>query len=345
MTNPATCDSNLQVSVSVTQTLLQALRQYDHINLNALLAEAGIDPEQLSQPENRIPYAQQARLWQLAVTASKDESFPLTFAQQSQPASFSVAGYIAMNSRTVGEAMDASQLYQRAAGEGGALSIARDADNIYVNYLPVDPGLNSTPPRSCAMLAANLILGRWLVGETYTPIAVELSMSEPDRPDIFVDFFRCSVQFSCPKDQLTFRRELEHIPIPHASLELLALMKQRADKVIAQATPKQTLAAQVAALLVQSLLGQEPDKATIAENLGMSPRTLQRKLAKESTSYQEVLDQTRHKLALDYLEQPQLNITDIAYLLGFTEPSAFYRAFKKWHGLPPGQYREKHIHR
>ena len=72
----------------------------------------------------------------------------------------------------------------------------------------------------------------------------------------------------------------------------------------------------------------------------MSPRTLQRKLATENTSYQKVLDQTRYRMALDYLQQPRLAVSAVAYLLGFTEPSAFYRAFRKWHGSTPGRYRD-----
>ena len=332
--------SSRQVSVSVTQTLLQAAASVGIENTEALLQQAGIESSLLLQPENRIPFEQQAQLWHLVIEAVNDETFPLTFGRHSQPASFSMAGYIAINSQTIGEAMDAFQTYQIAAGQGGELSIERNGENIDACYHPVDPGYTSTAMRSCAMLAANLTLGRWLVGETYTPSYVGLTMSEPANIEAFNEFFQCPVNFAQPRDLLRFPVAIADTPIPHASLELLNLMIERAEKVIADSAGKETLAAQVARLLINSLMGQEPDKSFIAEQLGISQRTLQRRLAKENSSYQEVLDRTRHQLALDYLQQMQLTISDIAYLLGFTEPSAFYRAFKKWHGMTPGQYRE-----
>jgi len=333
-------ENTLQVSVSLTQTLLKAAVAAGVSDTSHLLQQAGIDEQLLLQPENRIPFAQQAQLWRLISEATDNESLPLIFGQQSQPASFSMAGYIAMNSQTIGEAMDASQTYQVAAGQGGELSIQRNAEHIQVHYVPVDPGSHSTQVRSCAMLAANFVLGRWLIGESYTPQFANLSMPSPADAAPFEAFFQCPVRFEQPQDFLQFPLNIASTPIPHASLELLNLMKQRADKVIADSIGKETLSAQVARLLADALMGQEPDKGFIAQQLGVSQRTLQRKLAKENSSYQEVLDQTRHNLALEYLQQAQLSVADIAYLLGFAEPSTFYRAFKKWHAMTPGQYRD-----
>ncbi|GAB3094998.1 AraC family transcriptional regulator [Aestuariicella hydrocarbonica] len=334
-------DSGLEVSVSITQTLVQALRQSGIEHTDGLLLKAGIDPSQLQRPENRIDFACQERLWQLAMEATRDDSFPLTFARQSQPASFNLAGYIAMNSRTIGDAIDAMEVYQRSAGEGGVFTISRHGQHIAIEYQPVNPEAAISTVRSCALLAANLMLGRWLVGPAYTPNTVELCLPKPARPENFTDFFQCPVQFGQAKNVIRFPRALESIAIPHASLELLSLMQQRAEKIIQARNPGNTLTLKVASLIATSLQGQEPDRASVAEKLGISQRTLQRRLASEQTSYQEVLDQTRNDLALDYLRQPQLTITDIAYLLGFTEPSAFYRAFKKWQGITPGQYRDK----
>ncbi|WP_439135507.1 AraC family transcriptional regulator ligand-binding domain-containing protein [Pseudomaricurvus sp.] len=339
--NPeASPNSDLQVSVSLTQTLVKALQEYAVPDINDLLLQADIDPALLLETENRIPFFKQEHFWQLANQISGDDGFPLAFAEHTQPASFSVAGYIVMNSRTIGEAMDAMVTYQRSAGEGGSFALQRDDENLNIQYLPVNPDSPISPIRSCALIAANLVLGRWLVGSAYTPTHVSLCLPEPEHKQRFDDFFQCPVSYQQSSDFMLFPRELENTAIPHASHEILDLMKQRAEKIINAATHKAPVTAQVSKLIAESLLGQEPDKARIAEKLGVSQRTLQRKLAKEKSSYQEVLDKTRHQLALDYLQQPKLTITDTAYLLGFTEPSAFYRAFKKWHGMTPGQYRE-----
>ncbi|MBU3069587.1 AraC family transcriptional regulator [Aestuariicella sp. G3-2] len=340
MNSESSPNADLQVSVSLTQSLVKALQEYPVPDIDDLLLQAGIDPAVLLEPENRIPFYKQEKFWQLANRSSGDAGFPLTFAEHTQPASFSVAGYIVMNCSTIGEAMESVVTYQRSAGEGGSFALQREEQHLNIRYLPVNPDSPISPVRSCAMIAANLVFGRWLVGSAYTPTQVSLCFPEPEHQQRFDDFFQCPVAYNQDSDFMLFPRALENTPIPHASHEMLDLMKQRADKIIHQTTHKSPVTAQVSKLISESLLGQEPDKARIADQLGVSQRTLQRKLAKEDTSYQEVLDKTRHQLALDYLQQPKLTITDTAYLLGFTEPSAFYRAFKKWHGMTPGRYRE-----
>jgi len=331
-----------QVSVSITLTLIQALQQLGVKNTSELLTKAGIDHGLLAQPENRLPFPQQEAFWQLAVDAS-DETLPLVFAAQSQPASFSITGYIAMNSHTVGEALDATAHYLAVAGEGGHIEVERDNEQIHVEYVPLNAQNNLSAVRSCAMLAANLMLGRWLIGDAFTPTNVDLMLAAPTGATVFERFFKAPLNFSAQRNRLSFQRHIEDINIPHASLDLLNLMKARADRVIAQtqsASAHHQVTDQIVTLLVSSLMGQEPDKARIADKLNMSQRTLQRRLCAEGTSYQQVLDNTRHQLAVDYLKQLELTITDIAYLLGFTEPSAFYRAFKKWSSLTPGQFRD-----
>lgn len=330
------------VSASITLTLVRALQQLGVNNTDALLDQAGINKEVLAQPENRLPFSQQESFWQLALDAS-NETLPLVFARQSQPASFSITGYIAMNSNTIGEALDATAHYLAIAGEGGRLEVQRDEQSIHVEYIAVNAGDPISSVRSCAVLAANLMLGRWLIGDAFNPTTIELMLPAPADESPFQHFFSAPLGFSANRNRLSFERHVEAIKIPHASLDLLNLMKTRADGVIEQikesSVDKETTD-QVTRLLISTLMGQEPDKARIAEQLGMSQRTLQRRLSSEGSSYQQVLDNTRHQLALDYLKQPELTISDIAYLLGFTEPSAFYRAFKKWHGQTPGQLRD-----
>ena len=337
---PQDTTKELGVSVSITQTIIEALKTAGIADTDALLQQAGIAPPMLEDPDNRISFEQQSNLWALALEQAGD-TFPLTFARQTRIASFNSIGYIAMNSHTIGDAMAAAEQYQTAAGQGGTLSSQDQGQEVWICYQPVNPEHPSSARRSCAMLASNIHLGRSLIGDDYTPLRVQLTMSEPESAELYRDFFQCPVHFEQDSNCLQFAIELKHKPLPHASVELLKLMQQRAQKIIDAITPPSSVAGQVAALLSSTLVGQEPDKGLIAEQLHMSQRTLQRKLAQENTTYQDILNDIRQGLALDYLQQPELSITDIAYLLGFTEPSAFFRAFKKWQGMTPGQYREQ----
>jgi len=330
-----------EVSVSMAQTVLETSRQLGVDDSGMLLKKAGIDPRLLSQSENRIPFRLHEQLWLAAVAETGDAHFGLKLGINSQPASHSALGYIAMNSATIGEALDAAKQYQKLSGEGGELFVRRDERYTMISYDPVNPELDITHQRVSGVLASQLTLGRWLAGDSFQPQKVCFSAATPADIAPYQALFRCPVQFNASKNQITYLRSVDQLPIPLASHEMLQLMKQRADVIIERLAGATTVAGQVTRLLIASLIGQEPDKGEIAKSLGFSQRTLQRKLLKENTTYQEILDSTRHRLALDYLQQPLLTVSDIAYLLGFTEPSAFYRVFKKWQGITPGQYREQ----
>ncbi|GAA5315300.1 MAG: AraC family transcriptional regulator [Candidatus Pelagadaptatus aseana] len=329
-----------EVSVTITQTLLRAMEAANIEGIDSLLSEFDLTPEFLSNPENRVSFEIQSAIWQHAFSQRGPE-FAITFAETTQIASFHLIGYIAINSQTIDDALAAAEQFQMAAGQGGTLSRENHSTGIAICYRPINPEQVTTAERCLAMLAANIQLGRSLIGADYRPTRVNLTLAEPESADTIERFFQCPVHYSQPQDQMVLDQKLLQQPLPHASVELLNVMKLRAEKVLAGLDSDNTMAGRVAQLISASLLGQEPDKNTIAGQLHISPRTLQRKLANEQTTYQQVLDNTRHQLALDYLSQPELNITDIAYLLGFTEPSAFYRAFKKWQGVTPGNYRDQ----
>lgn len=332
--------SQCEVSVSLVKTVLETARSLGISNTGLLLKQAGIDPDLLSESENRIPFALHEKLWQAAVTQTGDAHFGLKLGIQTQPASHSVLGYIMTNSATIGEALDATEKYQVLSGEGGKLCVKRDRRYTTTSYAPINSEKGISHQRVCGVLAAQVNLGRWLVGDSFQPEKVCFTVATLADPAPYEELFRCPVQFGARQNRVTYPRSVDQLPIPLASHDMLKLMKQRADAVIRRLATTNTMAGQVTKLLVSSLIGQEPDKGLIAQKLGISQRTLQRKLLKENTTYQKILDNTRQRLALEYLQQSQLTVTDITYLLGFTEPSAFYRIFKKWQGVTPGQYRE-----
>lgn len=330
------------VSISLTQTIVRTLQHMGINNTDQLLTSVDIDPLQLDNTDNRIPFENQQKFWMLAYEAAGTDDFPILFAQQSQFATFNMAGHIATNVKTMGDSWDATEKYQELAGQGGKASIHRTDTTVIMSYLPFAPNNPSSDVRSCSILSAIINIGRWMIGPIYTPLKVEFSIAPPADISLYQKFFKCPLLFNQTVNRITFDREIENIRIPYANLEVLKMMREKADKIIVELNADDSFSRQVSLLITSTLMHEEPDKTVIAAQLNISPRTLQRKLAKEDTSYQQLLDQIRYQLAQNYLQDTQLTVTDIAYMLGFTEPSAFYRAFKKWHGMTPGQYREKH---
>jgi AraC-like DNA-binding protein len=334
-------DKQLEVSVGLTQAILDTLRTLNVAAPDALLAEAGIDTRQLEKPENRIPLEQQQALWQLAMERSGSEAFGLHFARSVQPTAFGLLGYMAMNCRDIADCFDAVVKYQFLAGQGGEFSLQSEKELVTLRYTPVNPQHPATAQRVVAMLAANVSFGRWLVGAAFIPRRVEFNQAAPADLSEYEEFFGCPVRFGGGRDALVFDQAVTALQVPNASEELLLLLSERANRLLEGLSHQSGIAGRIASLLATQLTDTLPDKTLIASQLGMSERTLQRRLKEEGTSFQEILDSARHYLAQELLRNTALPLNQVAVQLGFAEPSAFFRAFRKWQGCTPGQYRSE----
>lgn len=333
-------ESQLEVSVGLTQAVMEALRGLGVADVESLLSQAGIDPRLLEKPENRVPFERQQALWGLAIERTGSADFGLHFARCIQPTNFGLLGYMAMNYRTIGECFDAIVHYQFLAGQGGEFSQQREGGFTALCYTPINASHPVSAQRVVGLLAAAVSFGRWLVGEAFQPLRVEFVHAAPPETAAYEEYFACPVKFGRPVNRLLFDDSVTTLAIPNASEELLLLLSERANRLLENQSQRSGLAGRVASLLATQLGDRLPDKSLIAAQLGMSERTMQRRLKGEGTSYQAILDNTRHYLARELLRSTRVPLADVALQLGFSEPSTFFRAFRKWEGITPGQFRE-----
>jgi AraC-like DNA-binding protein len=149
-------------------------------------------------------------------------------------------------------------------------------------------------------------------------------------------------QFGAQSNMARFDAGLLALPVPNADVALYPVLQQHAERLLGQrARAEHGIVAQVHAVVIRNLARDRVRLASIAGELKLAPRTLQRKLAEAGASYQQVLDQARYALATDYLRRPELSLVDIAFLLGYQEQSAFTHAFKEWAGVNPGAWRDR----
>lgn len=179
-------------------------------------------------------------------------------------------------------------------------------------------------------------------GET-NPQFVAFRHEEPDNCQAYEDFFGCPVYFNRPEVVMRFSAGLLNKPLKNRDPELLALLEQHAERLLDQLPQEDQSLVEIRKAIAKSLREREPDIEQVSEYLGCSSRTTQRRLQQSGTNFRTELNVVRHELAVSYLRDPRLQIVDIALLLGYSEHSAFTRAFREWTGKTPKQVRSELI--
>ncbi|MCE0460337.1 AraC family transcriptional regulator [Pseudomonas uvaldensis] len=324
-------------SSSWAMGIVKAL-EMDGLDCRALFGQLGLDFDALDDPDARFPQDSMTRLWQRAVELSGNPAIGLNMGKVVRPASFHVVGYALMSSRTLIEGFQRLVRYQRIIAESAEVSI-RQLDGHYGLILTVH-GDHIPPTRQSteASLACALSLCNWLTGRTLHPVKVLFQAPEPLDPTPYQQAFAAPLIFNSPYDALVFERSDMEAPLPTAN-EAMALLHDRfAGEYLARFSGSR-VTHKARQALCRLLPQGEPKRDVVAQALHLSQRTLQRRLQEEGTSFQHLLDDTRRELAEQYLTQPDMTLLQIAYLLGFADPSNFFRAFRRWFDATPGEYR------
>ena len=309
---------------------VRAATLYEGVNLDASVLE---------DPDSRIPFAQLVALYEKAAELTGDQNFGMHIGESVNPSAFDVVGYCAVNSPTLGAAFARVARYHSIWTDGAlfTLETANETSSILYRYL--EP---STEPRrqdSEMTLATVTTLCRNIATPDFTPTNVEFQHAAPADISEHVRLFNCPLKFDAPANRLSFPTSYLSLPIAKADASLCALLDRHAEELLTKFPPRDSLIEQVRSLIAAEFRGGEPSLDRIADQLGLTPRTLQRKLQELGTSYNDVLDQMRRQLAMRYLREPQMAICEVAYLLGFSESSSFHRAFKRWTGVTPKEFR------
>ncbi|WP_397459378.1 AraC family transcriptional regulator [Pseudomonas asplenii] len=314
--------------------------EMEGLDCRALFQQLGLDYAALDDPDARFAQDSMTRLWQRAVELSGNPAIGLNMGKVVRPASFHVAGYALMSSRTLAEGFMRLVRYQRIIAESADLSF-RLLPEGYALILTVH-GDHLPPTRQSAeaSLACALALCGWLTGRTLQPRKVLVQGSQPQDVAPYKQAFHAPLVFDAPYDALIFEKADMEAPLPTAN-EAMALLHDRfAGEYLARFSGSRVThkARQVLCWLLPQ---GEPKRETVAQTLHLSQRTLQRRLQEEGTSFQTLLDDTRRELAEQYLAQPRMALLEVAYLLGFADPSNFFRAFRRWFEVTPGEYRAR----
>ena len=306
-----------------------------------LIARAGIDPEVLKDNCLQIPTTAMEYLLQLLIEASGDPCFGLHSAKFVEPSSYSVLGYISMNCSTLRAIQAKIPIFEKIVGDMGVTSV-EVADGFALQRWECK---FSNP--LVARHEVEHVIGSWVIYAknylNFTPHdGIWFEHSAPADVKILADYqeiFGCEVLFDQPTSGIRISEEKLDLPLPQANEKLLSMLLEHATRLLSEINQHQCTTDQVKNLLRLMLKDRSPSSALIAEKLGISSRTLQRKLGEEGTRYQDVLNELRLELALYFLKNTALSLESIAFELGYAEARSFYRSFKTWTGHTAGSYR------
>jgi AraC-like DNA-binding protein len=195
-----------------------------------------------------------------------------------------------------------------------------------------------------SVFAGIRVFGNWLAGRPLPPAGIAFMHAAPDDCREHERIFGGPVAFGAPAHAARFDATLLTWPVPNADIGLYPVLQQHAEQLLHEkqrAAHDPGIVAEVRAAIMRNLAQNRVRLPLIADELHITQRTLQRKLQEAGVTFQQVLDQTRQALALDYLRQGTLSIAAVAFMLGYQEQSSFNHAFKKWTGVNPGAYRGK----
>ena len=317
----------------ITETLEAA-----GLDIDALFAEAGLELAVLSDADARFPTEGISHLWQLAVTRSGNPAIGLANSSVVKPGSFDVVAYAMMSSPNLRGALERAVRYVDVLSNAATLALADDHEGHRL-ILELFGGKHPVPRQRFEFdLMTLLSFFRWVTNRDLRPLAFELRFPPPADLQPYQDAFKCPLRFNAPVNALLFAGADVTLPLPTAHADLAELHERVACEHLQRLDPAQTCH-RTRAVIIRHLQDGEPRRPQIATILGMSERTLHRRLAAEGTSFQRLLDDTRRELAQHYLGQRNVSLADTAYLLGFSDQSSFFRASRRWFGSSPRDYR------
>jgi len=328
---------NNPTALAMTMAPLKEALPEHGLDFAELAWRVGIDPELLSRPDARCSSSRIQKLWRLAAEQSGDPLFGLRVGRHVRPGIFHALGLGIVSSTSVLAALKRLERYSSVVSTNGRFVLIQhegltslEVRSTEHTVVPIPEYLDATVVAVCRVL-------RLCAGPAATPLEVRL----PDRHDAPAAAYRealgCPVKFGAANVALVYDAQVAARPVLSGNPELAAEADKMSLRYLEGLLPEST-AARVRALLLDSMPSGDIDQEEIARALHQSPSTLQRRLREEGTSYQQLLDTTRHELALDYLREGQHSLVDITFLLGFSDQSNFTRAFRRWTGRTPREF-------
>jgi AraC-like DNA-binding protein len=309
------------------------------IDTNAIFSRLGVDEDYVYTDQLRTPHSAQLYFWQVVEDVSGDPDIGLHLGQRLPAYKGQVLEYLFLSSPTFGEGLRRAQNYQRLLSDAANTGFFIEGDNACMVLDTASDEIQRLKHFNECFVQGLITFFRSVTDDTFRPSRIEFEHNREENQGYVASVFDCEVIFGAEENRLYFPAKLLEHTSPHAEPELLDLHERFASEQVAR-LEKKDIVGQVERIVAELLDSGEVTLDAVATRLGIKPRTLRTRLTEAETSFNQVLADFRYRLARQLLATTDESIDEIVYLTGFSEPSTFYRAFKRWSNMTPIEYRK-----
>lgn len=315
----------------------QLLESYG-IDAKTIFIEAGIDPESIFDANARVPLKALDQILCEGAKQSRDPNFGLHEARFFRPAHLGALGFAWLASTTLRVAFDRMSRYCRMINDQLQIELCGFGDSVQVMFSSHSTSRNASLQEQ-GQLAIAVKCCRVVAGDTFSPRKVFFRQSAPKDDSEYFSYFRCPVEFNSKFTGMWVDQHWMDQRLTGSNEQLAQLNEHIVVKYLAHQR-QNDIVNRCKASIIDSLGSGRVSESKVADTLHMTPRNLHRRLQKENTSFKLLLNEVRQDLALQYIKDRSLTLTEISFMLGFSEVSSFSRAFKTWTGQAPSGMRQ-----
>jgi AraC-like DNA-binding protein len=309
-----------------------------------LLATAGLSVSELGNPDARVAHRTVMESLANSVATLGDPLLGLRAGQAAEQGDFEILEYAARSTTSFGEAMQVMARYLRIMHEAADISIDVEGDLAFWRFR-VNDGVAQPPAANDFVLMSSLAFARRNVASAEAPVAVHFMHEEPAYSSAYPDFLETSnLRFGAPHNTIVIHKSRLDAPMLRANPEMSRAFELQARRVLEKLQVREGLSARVREEIAAQLRTGSVSMEQTARRLAMGVATLRRRLEDESTTYSDIVDGLRRELAERHLAGTGPTVSEVAFLLGFSDVRAFGRAFRRWTGLSPTEFRSNHSH-
>jgi AraC-like DNA-binding protein len=325
------------ISICFVAAALQSVRDRG-LNADEMLSNVGLASSLLQVPQARVSAKHYGALWRNIALALDDEFFGQD-SRRMKSGSFAMLCHAAVACKTLGQALERSLRFYSLILDDISGTLVREATEARIVLHERVAGAGQRVFAHELLLLMLYGVSCWLVGRRIPILRAEYSFPEPAHSAEYRLMYCADLRFERPNTAIAFEAGYLDLPVQQNERSIKEFLRTAPESILLKYKNGSSLSARVRRRLRQFEPGEVPDFEDLAGELNLAPATMRRRLHEEGTSYQSIKDQLRRDLAIGYLSHTDRSVMEIALELGFSERSAFHRAFRKWTGASPGEFR------